>query len=1699
VTVAYRASNSTASNVTPLADGVQITLAAPTGTVVGDLLVLTVTADGVPSTPSGWTLAGSGTTVGGPGLKVFYKIATSTEVSSGVTFRDVGGNTDSVLGCLSGYTGADTTTPVTVSYGGSATASTSHVAPTLTPTVAGSYLHVAYTCRGGTFTHTTVAGMTEIADISDSWLNLAVDNQSLSDTSATGTKTATSSTSATYDSVSVLINAAPLATGKPAVVQQVTGSTTSSANFTTSAVTTTAGNVLLLIAGRSGGLGTGSLTSVTDPVGNTWSKITTGSINGGTNTRVEVWYTTQNVGALTSQAITANSATSQSNDYSIIELSGVDRTAPVVASSPDGSGETSATPTTPAVTAGLNDLVLSVIHHAYNAAADTVSTAGWTLLTPSVNGTTHLTSAAYQVESAAGSYGPTWSRGGAVSSGTGEITVSLKAATSVTYATETWTGTTGAAWPAQWTRYAGATGSGSTIQSNAGRTSIPTVAGYATGDMMVLTGMTAAADVDLTATVTFSTIQEEYLHLMVRSNATGTFSSGIGLNIYPALGTTTAGFTYWNGGAYTAIGGDLTAGTWTANTPRKVRLQAIGTTIRVKIWDATAAEPATWLGSIDTTQQPQAGKVALTTFSGNTTSGGTVTLDDLTITSAPGVLASEYFPGASGAAWPAQWTTGTASGAVVNQDGAGRGTLTSSAVAYGFANFAYLSGIAAWRDLDVAFDATFPSTAESYLVVELRGAQPTTGGAPSNCYYLQIDPNGVSGATVDLGKTVAGVNTDLTGFTAGPAFTANTAVRFRFQAVANTVQVKWWTPGGTEPTTWGLTVTDSSLSAATGRVAFQNITGAGATAQTARVSNILVSTGQTTSNSNSPNPADSVGLTDAITVVQNENVSLTVNSVGVTDTASATASVSRTAPDTVGLTDTVTRVLTTVRAPADTVGLTDVFNATIYPPLASLVDPFNTADTTKWTFGPNATVANNRVSFATTDTTFSGYLTSVGRYTLIGSRATVRVPTVATSPDNQATTYFALYADNPNGNAVLFNVTGSTLSFLTRIAGVQSTLASLTYDPVAHRWWRFTESIGNVVFQTSPDGVVWTTRATWTPTWDISGVFASVGAGTGASPTGATPAVIDSFNLPATAALTDDFATLDPAKWSVDRPGNASSVAGRLALVADSSFVNLYGTADADLTDSVVSGQLLPMPTVASGTVNFYLGIIDRKTTNNQLWIEVQNNTVSARGWEGSTATVVYSSPDWTALPTGVPSVLLRLRHSSATNTIYFEYSTDGTTWTTFGSRVGVPFDISQVYIDIGAGTVGAPSTPTVLFDNLNLPVFWYQPTAADTVGLTDAAGKGFGRAPADNLGLTDTPSRTVGQAVSPADTVGTHRRRGLGARRLRPGPGRPHRHRHQDLHRRGHPAGQPGRADRRGHRQAGHRADGGRDDRGHRRRGGLRPALRDHHDHRAARHRRPVDRADRRRQPVRHRRAGAGFHSGPGPGDRPAARDHRGRCGHHRADPRGRAVRHRLGVGEHPLDQPARGRPADRHPDQERHRRHPGDDAAQRAGLQRPADLLADRHDLPRLRRRLLGGRLEAPDHAERPQPRDLRRGHGHGALGVEHLLVHAQQRLQRAVRRHRHAAGPRRGRNDRRLVLRLRRRGGGALPRRRRHAVHRPLHRFGGLDLERLRFDGDHRRRGVRGLHRRAGADGEAGLAADPHRRSDRLGRVHRRRSLR
>ncbi|MFI8535326.1 hypothetical protein ACIGMX_34415 [Streptomyces aquilus] len=73
-------------------------------------------------------------------------------------------------------------------------------------------------------------------------------------------------------------------------------------------------------------------------------------------------------------------------------------------------------------------------------------------------------------------------------------------------------------------------------------------------------------------------------------------------------------------------------------------------------------------------------------------------------------------------------------------------------------------------------------------------------------------------------------------------------------------------------------------------------------------------------------------------------------------------------------------------------------------------------------------------------------------------------------------------------NAIQLSVSGT--SFLAQVvtAGSYATTPLPTYDPHAHRWWRFTESSGSFVLAASPDGLNWTTLATLPYTWSATAV-----------------------------------------------------------------------------------------------------------------------------------------------------------------------------------------------------------------------------------------------------------------------------------------------------------------------------------------------------------------------------------------------------------------------------------------------------------------------------------------------------------------------------------------------------------------------------------------------------------------------------------
>lgn len=192
--------------------GGAVVVTKPTGVVDGDLLVAIQIADSdgtaaALTAPTGWTSAASITpTAMGPA-----KVWTKTAASEGTSYSFGGGATSASEVAILAFTAGtwNTTTPLaSITWGGSTTSSTSHVAPSITG-VAGGELVCAFASQGGALTRTAPSGMTERTDSSvSSWASLETTTLDLAAAGATGTKTATASASLSYASLSFLVSPA---------------------------------------------------------------------------------------------------------------------------------------------------------------------------------------------------------------------------------------------------------------------------------------------------------------------------------------------------------------------------------------------------------------------------------------------------------------------------------------------------------------------------------------------------------------------------------------------------------------------------------------------------------------------------------------------------------------------------------------------------------------------------------------------------------------------------------------------------------------------------------------------------------------------------------------------------------------------------------------------------------------------------------------------------------------------------------------------------------------------------------------------------------------------------------------------------------------------------------------------------------------------------------------------------------------------------------------------------------------------------------------------------------------------------------------------------------------------------------------------------------------------------------------------------
>ena len=104
------------------------------------------------------------------------------------------------------------------------------------------------------------------------------------------------------------------------------------------------------------------------------------------------------------------------------------------------------------------------------------------------------------------------------------------------------------------------------------------------------------------------------------------------------------------------------------------------------------------------------------------------------------------------------------------------------------------------------------------------------------------------------------------------------------------------------------------------------------------------------------------------------------------------------------------------------------------------------------------------------------------------------------APTASREVYMSVEVD-PVDNYLIFSQTGGVLYMRHLRLGVTSE-ASVPYDGTSMRWLRLRESSGSFYWDTSPDGVTWTQRYTFTSILNVSSVTLGIGAGdwAGASP-----------------------------------------------------------------------------------------------------------------------------------------------------------------------------------------------------------------------------------------------------------------------------------------------------------------------------------------------------------------------------------------------------------------------------------------------------------------------------------------------------------------------------------------------------------------------------------------------------------------------
>lgn len=422
-----------------------------------------------------------------------------------------------------------------------------------------------------------------------------------------------------------------------------------------------------------------------------------------------------------------------------------------------------------------------------------------------------------------------------------------------TLATEMWIGTTGAAWPTQWT-VTHQTGTGSdTIQSNSGQM-VTAASAYAT-ERAYLSGMSASVNTDIVFTFTVPTQAESYINIGLNTDtssygADSSYSNNgyyVTIDINATAANGAVELTKMLGGIQTSLAANVTM-TLIAGTAYRVRINRNSSTIRWRLWTASATEPTSWTGTYtDPGTLPPAGAAALNFQSGSTAASRSVLFNDLIVTT-DGTISLPYtdtWTDVSGSAWPPTWTVAQSAGS-----GGTASVTSSSGVLYAGTTSssgmkAYLTSMVPAADTDISLSFTITTQVLTYFNVQICADNTQYSGnpgeMPNNGYTLNFNANATAAnGSFDMWKMVAGSPNQIYATTTLPIpLTAGTSYNVRFQRFSTNIRFRFWLGGSAEPTTWTASYSDPGtlLPANNVAVSVNNVT---TTPQTITYDNLMV-------------------------------------------------------------------------------------------------------------------------------------------------------------------------------------------------------------------------------------------------------------------------------------------------------------------------------------------------------------------------------------------------------------------------------------------------------------------------------------------------------------------------------------------------------------------------------------------------------------------------------------------------------------------------------------------------------------------------------------------------------------------------------------------------------------------------------------------------------------------------------------------